>query len=89
MNSLTFPSRSLGAPVSSGPSACADTAIVGVKRSREEVDATSEDEQTAVRPRTATYLPPQIEPPSTLLGWFMLPFSSFARGFKESLKDRS
>lgn len=74
--------------MSSGPSACADTAVAGVKRSREEVDTTPEDEQLAVRQRTATYLPPQIEPPNTLLGWFMLPFNSFARGFKESLKDR-
>jgi hypothetical protein len=62
-----------------------------MKRPREEPDAIpdEEDVRPSARQRRASYLPPQIEPPNTVMGWFMLPFHSFVRGFKESLKDRS
>lgn len=61
-----------------------------MKRAREELDTVpDEDERKAIRPRTSSYIPPKMEPPNTVLGWFMLPFHSFVRGFKESLKDKS
>ncbi|KAG7093643.1 hypothetical protein E1B28_007306 [Marasmius oreades] len=55
----------------------------GVKRCLEEEteDAT---EPPSIRPRTEVYAPSEKEAPSAL-GWFLLPFRSFIRGFKESL----
>ncbi|KAF9563087.1 hypothetical protein CPC08DRAFT_633248, partial [Agrocybe pediades] len=91
-NSVPFPSTGARPPSSSGSTE--DTLVVdaqlpkGLKRSREEDETgPQEDERPSARPRTSSYLPPQIEPPNTVMGWFMLPFQSFVRGFKESLKD--
>ncbi|KAF8202297.1 hypothetical protein BJ912DRAFT_944412 [Pholiota molesta] len=99
LNTVAFPSQSPRVPPFSSSASTTDTLVIeaaasrlspGVKRSREEPDEVStEDARPAARPRTAGYLPPQVEPPNSLIGWFMLPFHSFVRGFKESLKDRS
>ncbi|KAF9477607.1 hypothetical protein BDN70DRAFT_934103 [Pholiota conissans] len=99
LNSIAFPSQSPRATPSSSSASTTDTLVMeaeasslsqGVKRSREEPDEVPvEDTRPASRIRTAGYLPPQVEPPNSLIGWFMLPFNSFVRGFKESLKDKS
>ncbi|KAF9530473.1 hypothetical protein CPB83DRAFT_182809 [Crepidotus variabilis] len=61
-----------------------------LKRPRDKSEQVpEEDEHKDIRPRTESYIPPKMDPPDSLLGWFMLPFHSFVRGFKESLKDRS
>jgi len=61
-----------------------------LKRPREETDSIpQEDMPRIVRPRSQSYLPPTTEPPNSILGWFMLPFHTFVRGFKESLTERS
>ncbi|KDR80689.1 hypothetical protein GALMADRAFT_241078 [Galerina marginata CBS 339.88] len=96
VSSIPFPSRYSMPPPSSASTE--DTLVVdvansrssqGVKRSREEPEVIAEeDARPSARQRTASYLPPQVEPPNTVMGWFMLPFHSFVRGFKESLKDR-
>ena len=52
------------------------------KRARDEVTG---DEPPLNRPRTDAYEPPAEGSPG-MLGWLMLPFHSFARGFRESLK---
>jgi hypothetical protein len=52
------------------------------KRARDDV---TEDEPPLNRPRNDAYEPPAEESPG-MLGWLMLPFHSFARGFRESLK---
>ena len=58
-----------------------------LKRYREESEAAVEDvERPAVRLRTETYVPPEKEALRPL-DLFLLPFKSFARGFKESLKN--
>jgi len=59
-----------------------------LKRAREpEEDAprAKEDERPSNRPRPASDEAHDPLDPSTALGWFLLPFHSFARGFKESL----
>ena len=62
----------------------------GLKRPRDESESSPGlDMPKAVRPRTESYLPATMEPPNSILGWVMLPFHSFVRGFKESLSDRS
>ncbi|KAE9396892.1 hypothetical protein BT96DRAFT_921818 [Gymnopus androsaceus JB14] len=68
-------------------------ATKGVKRRLEdsEVDLPPDDPDARPqnRPRTEDYVAPDKEPPS-VLGWFMMPFKSFVRGFKESMsKDAS
>ena len=60
-----------------------------LKRDREEPEVTDEDAtRPSARPRTESYAPPEKEAPSPF-GWFLLPFQSFARGFRESLKNGS
>ena len=89
INSVTFPqfSHSPPSPVStentliapeSGPSGSSQN----LKRNREEPEDT---ERPAVRPRTEPYVPPEEE--ASPLGLLLLPFKSFARGFRESLKN--
>jgi len=97
VGSIAFPSRFSRPPTSSAstedtlvPEAGQSRLPQGVKRPRDETDVIpEEDERKAIRPRSSTYSPPKMEPPNTVLGWFMLPFHSFVRGFKESLKDKS
>ncbi|KAG5219718.1 Peroxisomal targeting signal receptor [Salix suchowensis] len=73
---------------SSGPRELSPTH--GVKRVREEEEEAepSVNEQPDRRPsnrqRDAEYAPEEREAPSAL-GWFMLPFAAFVRGFRESL----
>jgi len=96
-NLIPFPGRSPPRPPLSSAST-EDTLVVdaglsgarnGLKRSREETESIPVDDMPkAVRPRTQSYLPPTTEPPNSLLGWFMLPFHSFVRGFNESLMER-
>ncbi|KAF5379362.1 hypothetical protein D9757_007611 [Collybiopsis confluens] len=87
--SVPFPTKS---PSSVGSSS---TVVVqgqpaprGVKRSLEETEAElSKDDPDArpqIRLRTEDYVAPTEEPPS-VLGWFMIPFKSFVRGFRESM----
>lgn len=59
----------------------------GLKRPREESEAplNDPDMRPINRPRTETYEPPKKEAPSPM-GWFLLPFKAFVRGFRESLK---
>lgn len=95
-NSVPFPSRFSVAPstVSTEETVVADyvhpPSPQGTKRPREEPEVIlDEDARPSARQRRSSYLPAEIEPPNTVMGWFMLPFHSFVRGFKESLKDRS
>ena len=95
VNSFTFPigSRPPASSVSTEGTVVVDPAVTrsskGSKRAREEPDVIpQEDARPATRPRKAGYLPPDIEPPTTVMGWFLLPFHSFVRGFKEGLKDK-
>jgi len=93
-SSIPFPGHS--SPLSSVETE--DTLVVdsglsstrhSLKRSREETDSIPVDDMPkAVRPRTQSYLAPTAEAPNSMLGWFMLPFHSFIRGFKESLMER-
>lgn len=94
-NSIAFPRQFSRAPSASTE----ETLIVSesvpsgtspnLKRNREEPEAAIEDtERPTVRPRTESYVPPEREAPSPF-GWFLLPFQSFARGFRESLKNGS
>ncbi|KAH9479408.1 hypothetical protein JR316_0007998 [Psilocybe cubensis] len=96
INSIAFPSRFSRPPHSSTStdgSLAVDAALgsaSGIKRPRQDSEvALDEETRASARPRTSAYIPPDIEPPSSILGWFMLPFHSFVRGFKESLKDKS
>jgi len=59
----------------------------GLKRSLEEPELAVDDPDARpqTRPRTEKYQPPQQEAPGPL-GWFLLPFKAFVRGFKESMK---
>jgi len=97
LNSVTFPrqfSRPPPSPAStentviapeSGPSGSSSQSL---KRNREEPEATVEDtERPTVRPRTESYVPP--EEATGPFGLLLLPFKSFARGFRESLKNAS
>lgn len=57
------------------------------KREGEEevTDETADDGgRPSTRPRTESYVQPEDEPPS-LLGWFMLPWQAFKRGFAEGI----
>ncbi|KAK0466978.1 uncharacterized protein EV420DRAFT_1506523 [Desarmillaria tabescens] len=56
----------------------------GVKRPLEE--AADDDTPRLNRPRRANYRPEDKEAPSAL-GWFLMPFKAFARGFKESIDN--
>jgi hypothetical protein len=99
VSSVPFPSQSSRPPPSSASTGTEDTIVVeagpsrpanGLKRAREDPDAVpEEDGHKTIRPRTEAYIPPKLDPPNSLLGWFMMPFQSFVRGFKESLKDRA
>ncbi|KDQ26590.1 hypothetical protein PLEOSDRAFT_159492 [Pleurotus ostreatus PC15] len=77
---------------SSGPRELSPTH--GVKRAREEEeeaepsDNEHPDRRPSNRQRDAGYAPEEREPPSAL-GWFMLPFAAFVRGFRESLGSRN
>lgn len=69
-----------------------ETVTRGVKRPLEdcEIDLPPDDPDARPqnRPRTEEYVAPDTEP--GVFGWFMMPFKSFVRGFKESLsKDAS
>jgi len=96
-SSIPFPGPSPPHPPLSSAST-EDTLVVeaglsgarhSLKRPREETDSIPEDDMPkTVRPRTQSYLPPTMEPPNSILGWFMLPFHTFVRGFKESLMER-
>jgi len=97
VNSITFPrqfSRTPPSPASTENTLIAPESIPSgtsqsLKRNRDEPEATVEDtKRPTVRPRTESYVPPETEAPSPL-GWFLLPFHSFARGFRESLKNGS
>ncbi|TFK64100.1 hypothetical protein BDN72DRAFT_963443 [Pluteus cervinus] len=96
-NSISFPSGATRAPPSVS-STDGGTAIAseisspsgsGLKRPRVEGDSElprdDPDARPQIRPRTETYEPPKKEAPSSL-GWFLLPFKAFVRGFRESLK---
>ncbi|KAK0202554.1 hypothetical protein DFS33DRAFT_1384918 [Desarmillaria ectypa] len=75
------------------PSATSESTLVapsdgnemrGVKRPLEE---TADDDTPRLnRPRRGNYRPEDKEAPSTL-GWFLMPFKAFARGFKESIDN--
>jgi len=96
VNSITFPRQFSRPPLSpastentlitpeSGPSGSSQS----LKRNREEPEATVEDtERPTVRPRNESYVPP--EEATGPFGLLLLPFKSFARGFRESLKNAS
>lgn len=96
LNSVAFPQFSQSPPSSvstentlialeSVPSGSSQN----LKRNREEHEGTVEDtERPAVRSRTESYVPPEEEVTGPL-GLLLLPFKSFARGFRESLKNGS
>jgi hypothetical protein len=96
INSVTFPqfSQIPPSPVSTENTLIASESVPSgsgssqnLKRNREEFEATVEDtERPAVRPRTESYVPEEVTSPFGLL---LLPFKSFARGFRESLKNGS
>jgi len=97
VNSITFPRQISRPPLS--PASTENTLIApepvpsgtlqNLKRNREEPEAIDgSTERPNVRPRTERYAPPEREAPGPL-GWFLLPFQSFARGFRESLKNGS
>jgi len=94
VNSVPFPGQPCRPPLSSASTE--DTLIVdasrpekGLKRTREDPDHLPHEEMPKlIRQRTDLYLPPTMEPPNSILGWFMMPVHSFVRGFKESLRDR-
>jgi len=95
--SISFPGHSPPRPPLSSAST-EDTLIVdsglsstrhSLKRPREETDSIQVDDMPkTVRPRTESYLPSTVDSPDSVLGWFMLPFHSFVRGFKGSLMER-
>lgn len=63
----------------------------GTKRVRDNADdklVDDPDTRPTNRPRNQTYQPPQREAPSPM-GWFLLPFKAFVRGFQESLRTDS
>ncbi|KAF9073250.1 hypothetical protein BDP27DRAFT_1216203, partial [Rhodocollybia butyracea] len=94
-SSIPSPTQSAKAPTSVGSSTSTvihteEPVAKGVKRRLEDDDVDlPEDDPDARpqnRPRTENYVAPNNEPPS-VLGWFMMPFKSFMRGFKESLSS--
>ncbi|KAJ3786959.1 hypothetical protein GGU10DRAFT_350174 [Lentinula aff. detonsa] len=95
-SSIPFPTQEAKTPESVGSTSTVvspeDTVSKGVKRRLDdsEVELPQDDPDTRPkhRPRTEDYVAPDKEP--GVLGWFMMPFKSFVRGFKESLsKDAS
>lgn len=78
------------------PSATSESTVVapsdggemrGVKRPLEDLDETAVDDTLRLnRPRKSNYKPEDKEAPSAL-GWFLMPFKAFARGFKESIDN--
>ncbi|KAF4592919.1 hypothetical protein EYR38_008625 [Pleurotus pulmonarius] len=104
-NTLPFPSTrpppssssTDGTLIATGPSSgpCELSPTHGVKRAREEEEEEAEasdneqpDRRPSNRQRDDEYTPEEREPPS-VLGWFMLPFAAFVRGFRESLGSRN
>ena len=95
VNSVTFPqfSQSPSSSVSTEntlivPESVPSGSSQNLKRNREDPEGTVEDtERPAVRARTEPYVPP--EESTSPLGLLLLPFKSFARGFRESLKNGS
>jgi len=92
VNSVAFPQFSQSPPSSVSteitliaPESVPSGSSQNLKRNREESEAT---ERPAVRPRTESYVPPEDEVTNPL-GLLLLPFKSFARGFRESLKNGS
>lgn len=90
-NSITFPTGTARPPPSI---ASTDNTLIApdaspsrLKRPREEPDLPADDPDTRPqnRARSDTYEAPQAEAPSSM-GWFLLPFKAFVRGFRESLK---
>lgn len=78
------------------PSATSESTVVapsdggeirGVKRPLEDLEEAVDDDILRLnRPRKSNYKPEDKEAPSTL-GWFLMPFKAFARGFKESIDN--
>ena len=95
VNSVAFPqfSQSPSSSVSTEntlivPESVPSGSSQNLKRNREDPEGTVEDtERPAVRARTEPYVPP--EESTSPLGLLLLPFKSFARGFRESLKNGS
>lgn len=93
ISSIHFPIQSSRPPPSSASTESTLVVDAGrlqlghnLKRPREEPDAIAEEDMPkVVRPRTEFY----PERPDSILGWFMMPFHSFVRGFKEGLMDQS
>lgn len=88
VNAVPFPSSSSEKPPSV---ASTDVTLVAADTSRQNLSKRAredgaEDEHPSNRPRTEGYEPPVKDAPG-VMGWFMLPFQSFARGFKESLRN--
>jgi len=93
VNSVAFPQLSQSPSSAStentliAPESVPSGSSQNLKRNREELESTVEDaERPAVRSRTESYAPPEEASP---LGLLLLPFKSFARGFRESLKNGS
>ncbi|KAF8651599.1 hypothetical protein AX16_004689 [Volvariella volvacea WC 439] len=98
--SLNSPARDTAPPPStvstdSSTLVPTDSSPARTSRKRQRADSTSipppnqdqqqdSDVRPQNRPRTETYAEPEEEPPSTL-GWFLLPFRTFMRGFRDSL----
>ncbi|KAJ3759797.1 hypothetical protein EV360DRAFT_41216 [Lentinula raphanica] len=94
--SIPFPTQGAKPPESIGSTSTVvspeESASKGVKRRLDDSEADlpqdDPDARPQNRPRTDAYVAPDKEP--GVLGWFMMPFKSFVRGFKESLnKDAS
>ncbi|KAJ3721264.1 hypothetical protein C8R42DRAFT_83986 [Lentinula raphanica] len=95
-SSIPFPTQGAKPPESIGSTSTVvspeESASKGVKRRLDDSEADlpqdDPDARPQNRPRTDAYVAPDKEP--GVLGWFMMPFKSFVRGFKESLnKDAS
>ncbi|KIK50457.1 hypothetical protein GYMLUDRAFT_51165 [Collybiopsis luxurians FD-317 M1] len=87
--SVPFPTRSPSSVGSSSTVVAPEApAPKGVKRRLEDTEVElpkgDPDARPQVRPRTEEYVAPDKEPPS-VLGWFVMPFKSFVRGFRESM----
>lgn len=54
-------------------------------RSKLEEDALVIDDRPLQKPRTESYVPPAGDA-AGILGWFLLPFVTFVRGFKEGMR---
>ncbi|TFK29681.1 hypothetical protein FA15DRAFT_663846 [Coprinopsis marcescibilis] len=98
VSSVPFPAVKSGEP-SSSVASTEDTLVAasghestrGAKRPREEETSETvleEDERPANRKRSEIYEPP-IQDAPTPMGWILLPFKSFVRGFRQSLKNSS